>query len=335
LKAHETVEDHVVWWQSYLLSGWNAEVDDKWDTDDVLWAYTDSVFLKTIKVIPCDLASMLPEYHPVIMVYQRLRSHLMRMRTLKSMTDFLEMKDCSVNVKPCLVYRQCMIGIEIKHQPIVFNVHGTFCGKLSGPDQVQQILLDFIKTLKAFDHIHWICDTVESHTVLKLVQWEESHSCVLCAVNCCSQAQAENVTRFTVFLSELIVGLFQIKDARLLCSSDIRLFNQFESLSDCAMWGLVVFNPVSIYPCSYQHDVGFWTKQGICELKLSQVIRSVTGNIVKSVTLINAFRKDDKTGLCYRIVYQSNDKAISATKAGELQLAIRGALIRNFGVELR
>ena len=340
VRAPEAVDDHVTWWQSSLLHVWNVELESRWDIDDVLWAYTDSAFLKTIKIIPCDLVDILPEHNPVSMVYLRLRDHLMSIQTSESTIDFSDIKDCvcSVMVKPCVVYRQCMIGKEVEHQPVVFNVHGTFYGKLSGPDQteaVKQILFDSIKILGTFDHINWICDT--SHTVWKLTEQEESHKHELCAVNCYCQAPADGwcLIQFTVFLSNLVVKLFQIRDARLLFSSDTRLFKQLESLSDCAVWEFVVFRPVSIYPCSYQHDVGFWTKQGINELRLSEVIRSVTGDIIKSVSLINAFRKDDKTGLCYRIVYQSNDKAVSEAKAGQLQLSVREALAREFGVELR
>lgn len=342
VRGHETVDDHVTRWQSLMLKVLRMEPDAWRDADDVLWAYTDSAFLRTCRVIPCDLTAMLPEHHPITIVCERLSRQLSDVGSTDivggNIADAKDHVHC-VAVQPCVVQRQCMIGKDIEHQPVVFDLHGSFRGTSGRPDlleRVKLILSDDIGALGNFHRTVWVPEELDSQTVWKLILMEGTRNYELCAVTYSSSVANDEVDSvlFAVFLSRLVLHLFGIMDARLLLSSDSRFWRQFETLPHCRVWGRGS-QLVSIYPCSFKHDVGFWTREAISDLKLSQVIRSVTGDIVESESLINVFRKDDKTGLCYRIVYQSCDKALSETEAGKLQLAVREALVKEFGVELR
>ena len=343
IRAHETVEGHMARWLSILSLTESIELDCPWHQDDVLWSYIDSTFLKTYSVIPCDLMLVLQANHPVAILYERLRRRLMIRHSMDTITgDWIDgQKYWSVSLKSCVVHRECVVGTGIENQPVVFAIHGAFCvqkAESETTEKLRLVLSDAIGLLGDIYQTYWISDYVDSHLIWRLLLIKESTSYEICALrnqHCFSGKDGTDSFSFSVSLSCLAVVLFDIADARLLWSSDSRFFKQFEVCSNCMDCRPFVARPVSIYSCSYQHDVGFWTMVAINDLQLSRVIRSVTGDVVTSVTLINAFRKDNKTGLCYRIVYQSNDKAISRVEVDKLQTDVREVIVSEFGVELR
>ncbi|XP_059815331.1 ferredoxin-fold anticodon-binding domain-containing protein 1 [Hypanus sabinus] len=95
----------------------------------------------------------------------------------------------------------------------------------------------------------------------------------------------------------------------------------------------------SLYPPSYRHDVSFWAEAGAepDELELHALARRVSGGSVKAMELIDRFRhpQANRSSYCYRLTYQSCDKALSQQRALEMQLQLRAELQRAFPVTLR
>ncbi|NXT84613.1 FDXA1 protein, partial [Zapornia atra] len=131
-------------------------------------------------------------------------------------------------------------------------------------------------------------------------------------------------------LAMLICG---ISDWRMLWTSDKRFLSQFPRGE------LRLFKSFSLYPPSYVHDVSFWVPDGeqFDELAFHTIARWVSGETVISIQLIDSFQQSEtgRKSLCYRLTFQSCDKALSRQNVAEMQLLFRKEINKHLGVTLR
>ena len=146
---------------------------------------------------------------------------------------------------------------------------------------------------------------------------------------------------FMIHLEPLAMIYFGIKDVRLLSSKDGRFSAQFLTENPRA----VTFRPFSLYPPTYIHDISFWCKQdrtntgveAAIELQIVRIIREVSKGNVASLACIDTYCPSDseRVGYCYRVVYQSADRALARSEALELQLLLRDRLVKQLDIVLR
>ncbi|KFZ51821.1 Ferredoxin-fold anticodon-binding domain-containing protein 1, partial [Podiceps cristatus] len=131
-------------------------------------------------------------------------------------------------------------------------------------------------------------------------------------------------------LAMLICG---IADWRMLWTSDIRFLHQFPKGE------LRLFKNFSLYPPSYTHDVSFWVPDGeqFDEVAFHTIARRVSGEMVVSIQLVDSFRQPEtgRKSLCYRLTFQSCDKALSCQEVAEMQLLFREEINQRLRVTLR
>ncbi|XP_076214618.1 ferredoxin-fold anticodon-binding domain-containing protein 1 isoform X1 [Aptenodytes patagonicus] len=131
-------------------------------------------------------------------------------------------------------------------------------------------------------------------------------------------------------LAMLICG---IPDWRMLWTSDTRFLRQFPRGK------LRLFKSFSLYPPSYVHDISFWVPDGeqFDEVAFHTIARRVSGEMVVSIQLIDCFQQSEtgRKSLCYRLTFQSCDKALSCREVAEMQLLFRKEINQCLRVTLR
>jgi phenylalanyl-tRNA synthetase alpha chain len=135
---------------------------------------------------------------------------------------------------------------------------------------------------------------------------------------------------FGLGLERLAMILFGIPDIRLFWSSDQRFHQQFQSGQ------LIKFQPYSKYPPCWK-DMSFWLGDQFHVNDLHEIVRSVAGDWVEEVKLMDAFThpKTNRTSHCYRIVYRSMDRNLTNEEIDALQESVRVETVKHMGVELR
>ncbi|NXA38954.1 FDXA1 protein, partial [Eudromia elegans] len=131
-------------------------------------------------------------------------------------------------------------------------------------------------------------------------------------------------------LAMLVCG---IADWRMLWTSDERFLGQFLGGK------LRLFKSFSLYPPSYVHDISFWVpeREGFNELAFHTIARQVSRETIVSIQLIDSFQHSEtaRKSLCYRLTYQSCDRALSCKEVSEMQLLFRKKIQRCLHVTLR
>ncbi|ERS96377.1 phenylalanine-tRNA ligase [Sporothrix schenckii ATCC 58251] len=151
---------------------------------------------------------------------------------------------------------------------------------------------------------------------------------------------------FGIGLDRIAMLLFQITDIRLFWSQDERFLSQFRGVS-ADLDRLRQFVPFSKYPECYK-DVSFWVAEadaadanagspGLHSNDVMEVIRSVAGDVVEDVKLIDDFThpKTKKQSLCYRINYRSLERTLTNAETNRLHDEVTDALVQRLGVEIR
>ncbi|KAI1817072.1 phenylalanyl-tRNA synthetase mitochondrial precursor [Poronia punctata] len=153
---------------------------------------------------------------------------------------------------------------------------------------------------------------------------------------------------FGIGLDRIAMLLFKVPDIRLFWSQDERFLNQFKGVSD-NLDSLRRFTPFSKYPACYK-DVSFWLKSTSAaggstkanahdfhENDVMEIVRSVAGDVVEDVKLVDKFThpKSGRNSMCYRINYRSLERTLTNLEVNNLHKAVREALVRNLGVEIR
>jgi phenylalanyl-tRNA synthetase alpha chain len=145
--------------------------------------------------------------------------------------------------------------------------------------------------------------------------------------------QGKKAWAFGLGLERLAMVLFDIPDIRLFWTDDKRFTQQFKAGSMRTK-----FKPYSKYPPCYK-DVSFWLPDdgSFTENNLCEHVRSIAGDLVEEVKLIDAFThpKKNRTSHCYRIAYRSMERSLTDEEINALQDQTRKALSENMRVELR
>ncbi|NWI68142.1 FDXA1 protein, partial [Todus mexicanus] len=131
-------------------------------------------------------------------------------------------------------------------------------------------------------------------------------------------------------LAMLICG---ISDWRMLWTPDTRFLRQFPRGE------LKLFKSFSLYPPSYVHDVSFWVPDGeqLDEVAFHTIARQVSGETVVSIQLVDSYQQPEtgRRSLCYRLTFQSCDKALSSRGVAEMQLLFREEIKHRLRLTLR
>ncbi|XP_015271077.1 PREDICTED: ferredoxin-fold anticodon-binding domain-containing protein 1 [Gekko japonicus] len=134
-------------------------------------------------------------------------------------------------------------------------------------------------------------------------------------------------------LDLLAMHVSGICDWRMLWTSDERFLNQFSA------GNLDGFKSFLLYPPSYVHDLSFWVPEPerFNEAQLHAIVRHVSRELVVSVQLLDRFQHPEtaQTSLCYRLTYQSCDRALTGQQAAAMQLKLRKETVRSLHVTLR
>ncbi|KAI7812384.1 ferredoxin-fold anticodon-binding domain-containing protein 1 [Triplophysa rosa] len=136
----------------------------------------------------------------------------------------------------------------------------------------------------------------------------------------------------SINLDHLATLIFGISDWRLLWSADPRFLQHFE------LNPLGTFCPFSLYPPSYMHDISFWMDpDNFEEMNFHTVVREAACGAVKDVVLVDRFRHPHMghASLCFRLTYQSSDRALSHSQVLGLQSQLRRLLPLRLHVTLR
>lgn len=135
---------------------------------------------------------------------------------------------------------------------------------------------------------------------------------------------------FGLGLERLAMVLFDIPDIRLFWSTDERFHKQFRSGE------IIKFQPYSKYPPCLK-DMSFWLADHYHVNDLNEIVRSVAGDLVEEVKLIDDFThpKSGRTSHCYRIVYRSMDRSLTNEEIDALQETVRVETVKHMGIELR
>ncbi|XP_051971194.1 phenylalanine--tRNA ligase, mitochondrial [Xyrauchen texanus] len=139
---------------------------------------------------------------------------------------------------------------------------------------------------------------------------------------------------FGLGLERLAMVLFGIPDIRLFWSEDERFLKQF-CLSDINQ--PVTFQPLSKYPLLF-NDISFWLpSEGYTENDFYDLVRSVGGDLVEKVTLLDNFThpKTKRVSHCYRIVYRHMERTLTQDEVRLIHEAIEQVAVKELGVEGR
>ena len=139
---------------------------------------------------------------------------------------------------------------------------------------------------------------------------------------------------FGLGLDRLAMLLFQIPDIRLLWSEDPRFLDQFKTVKVDPQTD-IMFTPFSKYPACYK-DISFWLQDGFTPNDFYEVVRSICGDLVEEVKLIDEFKSsDDRVSHCYRILYRSMDKTFTNDEINMIHSKVADSVVNQLSVILR
>lgn len=122
-------------------------------------------------------------------------------------------------------------------------------------------------------------------------------------------------------LDLLAMLVWGISDWRMLWTFDKRFLNNF------IPGKIEPFKSYSLYPPCFVHDISFWLdeKKGFDELEFHTVARVVSQDTVISIQLLSRFQhpKTEQVSLCYRLTYQTCDKALTQQQVTSMQSQFR------------
>lgn len=137
----------------------------------------------------------------------------------------------------------------------------------------------------------------------------------------------------SINLDLLVMLAYAISDWRILWTFDNRFLKRF------APGKIEHFKSYSLYPPRYVHDVSFWldAKNAFDELEFHTVARAVSRDTVVSIQFLDRFQHPEtqQVSLCYRLTYQTCDKALTPQLAAAMQSQFRKEIERELQVSPR
>ncbi|XP_005092108.1 phenylalanine--tRNA ligase, mitochondrial [Aplysia californica] len=166
-------------------------------------------------------------------------------------------------------------------------------------------------------------------------EWVEMLGCGVMEQKLLDSAGATNKVgwAFGLGLERLAMKLFSIPDIRLFWSTDSGFLHQFEGkdFNDS-----IIYKPVSKYP-QCVNDISFWIPEEFSPNDFYDLVRSVGGDLVEQVSLVDEFLHPKKKRMshCYRIVYRHMEKTLTQEEVNEVHQEIENLSAQNLGVEVR
>ncbi|XP_044522241.1 ferredoxin-fold anticodon-binding domain-containing protein 1 [Gracilinanus agilis] len=137
----------------------------------------------------------------------------------------------------------------------------------------------------------------------------------------------------SVNLDLLVMLVWGIPDWRILWTFDQRFLDHF------VPGKVEPFKTFSLYPPSYVHDVSFWLdeERRFDEVEFHTVARAVSQDMITSIRLLNRFQhpQTGQISLCYRLTYQTCDRALSHQQAIMIQNKFRTEIQQCLHVTVR
>ncbi|XP_037361147.1 ferredoxin-fold anticodon-binding domain-containing protein 1 [Talpa occidentalis] len=125
----------------------------------------------------------------------------------------------------------------------------------------------------------------------------------------------------SINLDLLAMLVWGISDWRMLWTFDNRFLKHF------VPGKIEPFKNYSLYPPCYVHDISFWLdeKKGFDELEFHTVARAVSQDTIIAIQFLSCFQhpKTGQTSLCYRMTYQTCDKALTQQQVASMQSQFR------------
>ncbi|XP_045873896.1 ferredoxin-fold anticodon-binding domain-containing protein 1 [Meles meles] len=125
----------------------------------------------------------------------------------------------------------------------------------------------------------------------------------------------------SVNLDLLAMLVWGISDWRMLWTFDHRFLKHF------VPGKIESFKSYSLYPPCYVHDISFWLdeKKGFDEIEFHTVARAVSQDTVISIQFLSSFQHPEtqQVSLCYRLTYQTCDKALTQQQVASMQSQFR------------
>lgn len=180
-----------------------------------------------------------------------------------------------------------------------------------------------------FTHPSWELE------ILYKDEWLEVLGCGIMEQKILVNAGAKNKIgwAFGLGLERLAMKLYQIPDIRLFWSKDSGFLNQFQVENPETP---ITYKPVSTYPqCA--NDLSFWIPEGFTENDFYDLVRSVGGDIVEQVLLVDTFKhpKHQRTSHCYRIIYRHMERTLTQKEVNDVHSQITHAAVEQLGIEPR
>uniref|UniRef100_A0A1A8E4J6 Phenylalanine--tRNA ligase, mitochondrial n=2 Tax=Nothobranchius kadleci TaxID=1051664 RepID=A0A1A8E4J6_NOTKA len=173
--------------------------------------------------------------------------------------------------------------------------------------------------------------------------WMEVLGCGVMEQKLLNSAGADNKVgwAFGLGLERLAMVLFSIPDIRVFWSQDERFLEQFR-VSDIHQ--PVCFQPLSKYP-PLHNDISFWLPdasdgsgpQNFSENDFYDLVRSVGGDLVEKVTLVDQFThpKTGRRSQCYRIIYRHMERTLTQQEVRQVHEQIERCAESELGVQGR
>ncbi|XP_006890833.1 PREDICTED: ferredoxin-fold anticodon-binding domain-containing protein 1 [Elephantulus edwardii] len=137
----------------------------------------------------------------------------------------------------------------------------------------------------------------------------------------------------SVNLDLLAMLVWGISDWRMLWTVDDRFQKNFVSGKR------EPFKSYALYPPCYSHDISFWLdeQEGFDEVDFHTVAREVSQDTVISIQFLGRFQhpRTEQISMCYRLIYQACDKALTQQRVVSMQSQFRKAIEQQLHVTPR
>lgn len=96
------------------------------------------------------------------------------------------------------------------------------------------------------------------------------------------------------------------------------------------------FQPFSKHP-PVINDLSFWIPPTFNENNFYDLVRTVAGELVETVELIDVFEyaKQQKSSHCYRLTYRHMEKVMTQQEVNEVHMKISSEATNRLGVQIR
>lgn len=138
---------------------------------------------------------------------------------------------------------------------------------------------------------------------------------------------------FGLGLERLAMKLYDIPDIRVFWSTEPGFLSQFKVDDPHTK---IKYKAISKHPPCV-NDISFWLPDSYNENDFYDLVRSVGGDLVEQVDLVDEFYhpKKQRNSHCYRLVYRHMDKVLEQEEVNTVHKQIETEAIQTLGVEIR